>query len=89
MATRDAVWSLGLEIRGGVHTGEVEVQDDHVTGMAVHIGARMIALAGPGEIVASATVKDLVVGSGLRFADRGTHRLKGVPGRWRAFAVVG
>lgn len=87
IATRDAVRTLGLEIRCGLHTGEVEVQDDHVTGIAVHIGARMISLASPGGIVVSSTVKDLVAGSGITFADRGTHRLKGVPGRWHAFAV--
>lgn len=87
MAARDAVRILGLEIRCGVHTGEIEVKEDHVAGIAVHIGARMMALARPGEVIVSSTVKELVVGSGLVFEDRGTHRLKGVPERWRVFAV--
>ena len=79
---------LGLEIRAGVHTGEVELVGDDIRGLAVHIAARIAALAGPGEVLASRTVKDLVVGSDLVFEDRGTHHLKGVPDEWQVFAVV-
>jgi class 3 adenylate cyclase len=89
LASRDGVRRLGLEIRCGPHTGEIELAGDHVAGIAVHIGARIITLAAPSEIVVSSTVKDLVVGSGILFADRGTHQLKGVPEEWRVFAVVG
>jgi class 3 adenylate cyclase len=71
-----------------VHTGEVEVMDDDISGIAVHIGARVAAVAGPGEVLASSTVRDLVAGSGLDFEDRGAHSLKGVPGEWRLFRVV-
>ncbi|MFN2465463.1 MAG: adenylate/guanylate cyclase domain-containing protein [Candidatus Dormibacteria bacterium] len=77
---------LGLETRSGVHTGECEVLGDDVGGIAVHIGARVAALAGPGEVLVSSTVKDLVAGSGISFAERGEHELKGVPGTWRLFA---
>jgi class 3 adenylate cyclase len=87
-AIGDAVRPLGLEVRAGVHTGEVELAGDDIRGLAVHIGARISALAGPGEVLASRTLKDLVVGSGLAFDDRGTHRLKGVPDEWQVFAVV-
>jgi class 3 adenylate cyclase len=80
--------SEGIEIRAGVHTGECELIGDDVGGMAVHIGARVVAQAAPGEVLVSSTVKDLVVGSGIEFADRGTHELKGVPGEWRLLAVV-
>jgi pimeloyl-ACP methyl ester carboxylesterase len=80
---------LGLEIRAGLHTGEVELAGDKVRGLAVHIGSRIASLAGPGEVLSSSTVKDLVAGSGLRFEERGEHELKGVPGRWWVFAVVG
>lgn len=86
-AISDAVGTLGLQVRAGVHTGEVELMGEKIGGIAVHIGARVAAQAGPGEILVSHTVKDLVAGSGLRFADRGTHTLKGVPGEWRLFAV--
>ncbi len=86
-AVRDAVATLGLTIRGGLHTGECEVAGDKVAGIAVHIGARVAASAGPGETLVTGTVKDLVAGSGLRFSDRGSHTLKGVTGRWRLFAV--
>jgi class 3 adenylate cyclase len=86
-AIRGAVGELGLEIRAGVHTGEVELADGRVTGIAVHTGARVAALAGPGEVLASSTVKDLVAGSGITFADRGEHELKGV-GSWRLYSVV-
>jgi class 3 adenylate cyclase len=78
---------LGLDIRAGLHTGELEVRRDDVAGMAVHIGARIGALAGPGEVLVSGTVKDLVVGSGIDFAERGTHPLKGVPGEWPVYSV--
>jgi class 3 adenylate cyclase len=86
-AIRDGVGELGLEIRAGLHTGEIEVEPDDIAGLAVHIGARISALAGAGELLVSSTVKDLVVGSGLDFDDRGTHELKGVPGEWRLYAV--
>ena len=80
--------SLGVAIRAGLHTGECEVRGDDVAGMAVHIGARVGSLAGPGEVLVSSTVKDLVVGSGIDFADHGEHELKGVPGGWRVYRVV-
>jgi class 3 adenylate cyclase len=80
---------LGVEIRVGLHAGECEVRDDDVGGLAVHIGARVMAHAGPSEVVVSSTVKDLVVGSGIDFADLGTHELKGVPGDWRLFSALG
>ncbi len=79
--------SLGIEIRAGLHTGECEMIGEDVGGIAVHIGARVAALAGAGEVLVSSTVKDLVAGSGLRFADRGIQSLKGVPGEWHIFAV--
>ena len=85
----ESVRELGIELRAGVHTGEVEVIGDDVGGMAVHIGARVSAMAGPGEVLVSQTVKDLVVGSGLQFAARGEHELKGVPGSWRLYALGG
>jgi class 3 adenylate cyclase len=87
-AVGDAVRPLGLELRAGIHTGEVELVGDDIRGLSVHIGARIAALAGPGEVLTSRTVKDLVVGSGLVFEERGTHRLKGVPDEWQVFAVV-
>jgi class 3 adenylate cyclase len=80
-----AVRELGVEIRAGVHIGECEMIGDDVGGVAVHIGARIMAEAAPGEVLASGTVKDLVAGSGLTFADRGERALKGVPGEWRLF----
>ena len=83
----EAVRPLGLAIRAGLHTGECEIIGEKVTGIAVNTGARIAALAGPGEVLASSTVKDLVAGSGLEFEERGTHALKGVPGEWRLFAV--
>lgn len=86
-AIRDAVAGIGLTIRAGLHTGEIEILADDVAGIAVHLGARVSALAGPGEVLVSSTVKDLVVGSGIAFIERGTHRLKGVPGEWRLFAA--
>jgi class 3 adenylate cyclase/pimeloyl-ACP methyl ester carboxylesterase len=83
----EQVRELGLEVRVGLHTGECEVVDGKVAGIAVHTGTRVAAQAGPGEVLVSSTVKDLVAGSGLRFEDRGAHELKGVPGEWRLFAV--
>ena len=82
------VRELGIEVRAGLHTGECELVDGKVAGIAVHTGARVAALAGPGEVIVSSTVKDLVAGSGIAFADHGTHELKGVPGEWRLFAVA-
>ncbi|TQF74740.1 adenylate/guanylate cyclase domain-containing protein [Rhodococcus spelaei] len=78
---------LGIEVRAGVHTGQVQRAGPDLTGMTVHIGARICATAGPGEVLVSRTARDLVVGSGLRFDDRGEHTLKGVPGRWRIYAL--
>jgi class 3 adenylate cyclase len=78
---------LGIEIRAGLHTGECEVMGNDFGGIAVHIGARVASLAGPSEVLVSSTVRDLVAGSGLRFRDRGSQALKGVPGEWRLFAV--
>jgi pimeloyl-ACP methyl ester carboxylesterase/class 3 adenylate cyclase len=82
-----SVRSLGLETRAGLHTGEVELIGDKIGGIAVHIGARVLALADPGEVLVSRTVVDLVSGSGIEFDDRGQHELKGVPGTWNLFAV--
>ena len=86
-ALRSGAAELGLEIRAGLHTGEIELRGDDVGGIAVHIAARVAARTAPGEIVVSSAVPPLVVGSGLTFADRGEHELKGVPGRWNLFAV--
>lgn len=86
-AIHEAVAPLGIEVRIGVHTGECEIVDGRYAGLAVHIGARVAAAAGPGEILVSRTVKDLVVGSGLVFGDRGVRSLKGVPGEWQLYAV--
>jgi class 3 adenylate cyclase len=83
-----AVRTLGLEIRAGIHTGEIQLAGEDVRGIAVHIGSRVAALAGPGEVLVSSTVKDLVAGSGLVFEDRGVHELKGVPGEWRLYLVT-
>ena len=88
MAIRDAVQALGIEVRAGLHTGEVEIRGDDIGGIAVHIGARVSALAGPNDVLVSSTLRDLVIGSGLEFEDRGAHQLKGVPGEWRLFAVA-
>jgi class 3 adenylate cyclase len=88
MAIRDAVRLLGIEVRAGLHTGECEIRGDDIGGIAVHIGARVSALAGPNDVIVSSTLKDLVIGSGLEFDDRGAHELKGVPGEWRLFAVA-
>jgi class 3 adenylate cyclase len=87
LAIRDAVRPLGIEIRVGVHTGEVELSGEKVSGIAVHIGARIAAHAAGGEVLVSSTVKDLVAGSGIQFGERGSHSLKGVPGQWMLFAA--
>ena len=84
---RDTVRELGIEIRAGLHTGEVEILQEGLAGVAVHIGQRVLARAAPGEVLVSSTVKDLTAGSGLEFEDRGLHALKGVPEEWRLFAV--
>ncbi len=86
-AIRDRTTALGTPVRAGLHTGECEVIDDKIAGIAVHIGARVAGQAQPGEVVVSSTVKDLVAGSGLRFSDGSIHALKGVPGEWRLFKV--
>jgi class 3 adenylate cyclase len=84
----DAVRPLGIEVRVGIHAGEVEVRGDDIAGMAVHIGARVAALAGPSEVLVSSTVREIVTGSRRQFAERGEYELKGVPGRWRVHALV-
>jgi pimeloyl-ACP methyl ester carboxylesterase len=86
-AIRDGVGQLGIEIRAGLHTGECELVPGDIGGLAVHIAARVVTLAGPGEVLVSNTVKDLVVGADLEFDERGLQALKGVPGEWRLFAV--
>jgi class 3 adenylate cyclase len=88
MAIRDAVQALGIEVRAGLHTGECEIRGDDIGGIAVHIGARVSALAAPNDVLVSSTLRDLVIGSGLQFEERGTYDLKGVPGEWRLFAVA-
>lgn len=85
----EAVKPLGIEVRAGLHTGEVELRDDDVRGIAVHLAARVSALAGPGEVLVSRTVRDLVAGSGIRFAERGSHTLKGIPEPMQVFAAAG
>jgi class 3 adenylate cyclase len=84
----DAVHPLGIEVRVGIHAGEVEIRGDDIAGMAVHIGARVGALAGPGEVLVSSTVREIVTGSRRMFDERGSYELKGVPGRWRVHALV-
>ena len=86
-AIADEIRPLGIEVRAGLHTGECEMIDNDVGGIAVHIGARIASLAGASEVLVSSTVKDLVAGSGLSFGDRGSQSLKGIPGEWRIFAV--
>jgi class 3 adenylate cyclase/pimeloyl-ACP methyl ester carboxylesterase len=88
MAIRDAVQALGIEVRAGLHTGECEIRGEDIGGIAVHIGARVSALAGPNDVLVSSTLCDLVIGSGLEFEARGSHELKGVPGEWQLFAVA-
>jgi class 3 adenylate cyclase len=87
-AIREPLRAMGIEVRAGVHTGECEVSDGKVVGIAVSIGARIASLAGPGEVLVSRTVKDLVAGSGLRFEDRGEHQLKGIPDAWHLYALA-
>lgn len=87
-AISHAMHGIGLQIRAGVHSGECEIIGEHLGGIAVHIGARISALAGPNEVLVSQTVKDAVTGSGITFSDRGAHDLKGVPGQWRLYAVA-
>jgi class 3 adenylate cyclase len=87
LAAIEAGREVGVPLRAGLHTGELERRGDDISGIAVHIGARVAALAEPGEVLASRTVKDLVAGSGLRFVDRGAHTLKGVPDDWQLFGV--
>jgi class 3 adenylate cyclase len=81
------VASLGLEVRAGLHTGELEVMDGDLGGLAVHIAARVMDRAAPCEVLVSSTVKDLVVGSGIDFEERGAHELRGVPGEWQLYSV--
>ena len=88
-AINRAIASLGIDLRTGLHTGEVEMTGAKLGGIAVHIGARVAAQAAAGEVLVSSTVKDLVFGSGIRFEDRGVHALKGVPGEWRLFVALG
>src|SRR5439155_14362408 len=87
-AIAETVPELGLEVRVGLHTGECELVEGKVAGIAVHTGARVAANAQPGEVLVSSTVRDLVAGSGLTFEDRGWHELKGIPGEWRLYAVA-
>jgi pimeloyl-ACP methyl ester carboxylesterase len=87
-AAVDAIRELGIELRAGIHTGECELIDDKLGGIAVHIGARVAAQAGAGEVLVSQTVRDLISGSGIELSDRGAARLKGVPGEWRLYAVA-
>lgn len=87
-AIAEAARSQGLEVRAGMHCGEVEVMGEDVGGIAVHIAARVGALAAPGEVLVSSTVKDLVAGSGIRFEDRGAKQLKGISDEWRLFAAA-
>ena len=80
---------LGLEVRCGIHTGEMELRGGDVAGLAVHIAARVSALAGSSEVLVSRTVKDLVVGTGITFEEKGSYRLKGIPDEWEIYAVTG
>ena len=87
VAIAEGARRLGVEVRAGLHAGECEVRGDDIAGIAVHIGQRVAAAARPGEVLVTSTVKDLVVGSGIEFDDRGERQLKGVPGTWRLHAV--
>jgi class 3 adenylate cyclase len=87
-AIRDALKAIGVDVRAGLHTGEIEVRGDDVSGIAVHIGQRVESIAGPGEVLVSRTVADLLAGSDFAFHDHGEHELKGVPGPWRIFEVI-
>jgi class 3 adenylate cyclase len=89
LAIRESTRGFGLEVRTGIHAGEVELRSEDVGGISVHIAARVEQTAEPGEVLVSRTVTDLVAGSGIEFEDRGEHELKGVPGSWRLFAVRG
>lgn len=86
-AIAEGARSLGIEVRVGLHTGECEAMGEDIAGIAVHIGSRVASIATPGEVLVTSTVRDLVAGSGLDFADRGMRSLKGVPGEWQLFAV--
>jgi class 3 adenylate cyclase len=88
MAIASGVKPLGLEVRAGLHTGEVELMGDNIGGIAVHIAARISAEAAASEVVVSGTTKDLVAGSGITFRPRGSKQLKGIPGEWALFAVT-
>jgi class 3 adenylate cyclase len=88
LAIREALAAADIRVRVGIHAGEIEIRGDDVAGLGVHIAARVSALAEPGEVLVSSTVKDLVVGSSVAFTDRGEQQLKGVPGSWRVFAVI-
>ena len=85
----EAVRTLGIEIRAGLHTGECELIGGKVAGIAVHTGSRIASVAAPGEVLVSSTVKDLVAGSGIEFEERGEYELKGLPGTFRLYAVIG
>jgi class 3 adenylate cyclase len=87
LAIADAAHERGLEVRAGLHTGEIELRGDDIGGISAHVGARVAALARPGEVIVSRTARDLVAGSGLTFTDRGEHELKGVPDRWQVYAA--
>jgi len=87
-AIDEAASALGLKVRSGIHTGEVEVMGDDIAGIAVHIGARIADLADTGEVLVSRTVVDLVAGSGISFASRGEHQLKGVTDTWQLFSAT-
>jgi class 3 adenylate cyclase len=89
LAVRDAVRPIGIEVRAGIHTGECHLEGDRLSGIALHIGARICGLAGAGEVLVSGTVKDLIAGAAISVADRGLHHLKGVPGDWAIFAAQG
>jgi class 3 adenylate cyclase len=86
-ALSESAGTLGLELRAGLHTGEIELTGYDIAGVAVHIAARVLALAGAGDVLVSSTVKDLVAGAGIDFTERGEHQLKGVPGTWNVYAV--
>jgi class 3 adenylate cyclase len=88
VAMIDTARNFGVEIRAGLHAGEIELRGDDIGGLAVHIAARVSALAGADEVLATGTVRDLVVGSGIAFDDRGRHDLKGVPGQWQLLAIT-
>lgn len=89
VALRDGMRAFGLELRAGLHAGEILIREDDIGGLGVHVAARIQALASPGEVLASSTVRDLVAGSGIPFDDRGAHALKGLPEPWRLYAVDG